>query len=132
MNDFIGAPQQFNNPFLFDIVKYMNKTTDENPFYNLPSVQNQLSKIMRFNDHLFTYYFDSPKEDKCCCDDSTGLFLIPIVNFVTWPMAIKIAFINFSPFLWRFSGIFIIIMFNFICILYYLCRKRKKVRIDFN
>ena len=132
LNDFIGSPQQFNNPLLFDIVKYMNKTTDdENTFYNMPSVQNQLSKIMRFNDHLFTYYFNSPNEDKCCCDDSTGLFLIAFVNFVIWPIAIRIAFINFFAFFWRISGIFIIMVFNFICILYYLCRKRKNVRIDF-
>ena len=74
---------------LFDIVKYMNKTTtDINSFYNIPSTQNQLSKIMRFNDHLFTYYFNSPKESSCCCDDSSGLFSIPIVNILIWPIAI--------------------------------------------
>ena len=33
--------------------------------------------------------------------------------------------------IWRFSGIFIILAFDFICIIYYLCRKRKNVRIDF-
>ena len=33
--------------------------------------------------------------------------------------------------IWRFSGIFIILVFDFICVIYYLCRKRKNVRIDF-
>ena len=132
LNDFIGSPHQFNNPLLFDIVKYMNKaTTDTNPFYNIPSTQNQLSKIMRFNDHLFTYYFNPPKENTCCCDDSTGLFSIPIVNILIWPIAINIALIDFSKMIWRFSGIFIILVFDFICVIYYLCRKRKNVRIDF-
>ena len=132
LNYFIGSPHQFNNPLLFDIVKYMNKaTTDTNPFYNIPSTQNQLSKIMRFNDHLFTYYFNPPKENTCCCDDSTGLFSIPIVNILIWPIAINIALIDFSKMIWRFSGIFIILVFDFICVIYYLCRKRKNVRIDF-
>ena len=132
LNDFVGSPHQFNNPLLFDIVKYMNKaTTDTSPFYNIPSTQNQLSKIMRFNDHFFTYYFNPPKKDTCCCDDRNDLFSIPIVNILIWPIAINIALIDFSKMIWKFSGIFIILVFDFICIIYYLCRKRKNVRIDF-
>ena len=47
LNDFVGSPHQFNNPLLFDIVKYMNKTTtDTNPFYNIPSTQNNINNLI--------------------------------------------------------------------------------------
>ena len=131
LNDFVGSPRQFNNPLLFDIVKYMNNKGDSNHLYNIPSIGNQLSKLMRFNDHFFTYYFASPLEKRCCCDDSTGFYSIPVVNLLAWPIAINLAFMDFKNFYSRFVGIALILIFNFICLLYYLCKRIKNVRIDF-
>ena len=131
LNDFVGSPRQFNNPLLFDIVKYMNNKSDPNHLYNIPSIGNQLSKLMRFNDHFFTYYFGSPLEKRCCCDDNTGFYAIPIVNFLAWPLAINLALVEFSKFYMRFIGIALILIFNCICLLHYLCKRTINVRIDF-
>ena len=65
LNQFVGSPVNFDNPLIFDIKKYMGKNqTESNPVQPFEFSNQQLSRIMKFNEHLFTYYIRFPYETK--------------------------------------------------------------------
>ena len=65
LNHFVGTLVNYDNPLTFDIKKYMEESqTESNPFYTFSSNNNELSRIMKFNEHFFTYYIRFPYEEK--------------------------------------------------------------------
>lgn len=65
LNHFVGSPINYDNPLTFDIIKYMKKNKIEsNPFYTFGPTNRQLSKIMKFNEYLFTYNIRLPHCEK--------------------------------------------------------------------
>jgi len=65
LNNFVGSPINFDNPLIFDIGKYMGRTPIElNPIQPFESRNQKLSRIMKFSEHLFTYYIRFPYEIK--------------------------------------------------------------------
>ena len=56
LNNFVGSPENDNNPLFFDIKKYMHKPPK--PIISIPNSVH-FSQIIKFNDFFFTYYLNS-------------------------------------------------------------------------
>ena len=82
LNDFIGNSGVYDNPLFFNINRFVHKV--DAIFY----FSQDLSKYMKFSDHLFTYHLKYPLGLSCL--DIIFIIIACCVNFCTISIAISL------------------------------------------
>ena len=135
LNNFIDSPNNYQNPFSFNIQTYMKKNSnDKKPLTNSSPEYNSYgpSKIMKFNEHYFTYCFSTthPRflyicEHYCVC---------PIFIDILFIFASTVVFCLVNKIIVKLILIFVLIIYNLILFSVYKCIrfcKSEDIRIDF-
>jgi len=119
-----------NNPLLFDIAKYMGKKKD--PLENAP--EQIISRLMKFGEHFFTFYLDSPLLQRGIYYYYPIIILCLHVFNVAFTFALSVIIISEENIYITIIAIFGFIVINvfiyLIIIAIYKCRS-KDSRIDF-
>ena len=111
LNNFIGkSSENYENPLFFNINNYMNKNTNSRNF------SHELSKYMKFSEHLFTYHFHSPKIFSCI---GVILFVFSFISNLFVVPSIHIFLFVFQ----KLYGIYIFVVWNIILYIIYKCLK---------
>ena len=111
LNNFIGkSSENYENPLFFNINNYMNKNTNSRNF------SYELSKYMKFSEHLFTYHFHSPKIFSCI---GVILFVFSFISNLFVVPSIHIFLFVFQ----KLYGIYIFVVWNIILYIIYKCLK---------
>ena len=111
LNNFIGkSSENYENPLFFNINNYMNKNTNSRNF------SYELSKYMKFSEHLFTYHFHSPKIFSCI---GVTLFVFSFISNLFVVPSIHIFLFVFQ----KLYGIYIFVVWNIILYIIYKCLK---------
>ena len=105
LNNFLGiSSDNYTNPLLFDINNYMNKNTNTSKSY----FGNNLSRYMKFSDHLFTYYLRNPLYGSCIDHSIIAILLVSNICIISFILVILINNIKSIKYL----GYFIFVFWN--------------------
>ena len=125
LNNFLGISDNYSNPLFFNLYNYIKKIKNTNKFF-LPG---DLSKYMKFSEHLFTYHFNSPSNNSCV---DFVIFSIGVaLNLIAISLVFSLLFILEKPF--KYFGIYSFVILNIILYITYHCLKiryEKIYRID--
>ena len=109
----------FENPFFFDISKYIGKNLDSGPSRSLPIANT----FMKFGEHLFTVYLIPPNKEQTI-NYATFFLYIYILNIPFYGVGFASVFFNFKYEFLGFISLLPIILFPIIAWL--LCLGFKK------
>ena len=130
INNFEENTNNNDNPILFDIIKYMGKTT--NNLINDP--HHVINRFLKFGEYFYTLYLDSPlienSFDSSCCLYVALMYNAPFLFFSVIFLYIK----EDKNIFYRFIGVFGLILINIIIFLLCKCCSTCRAhdsRIDF-